>query len=243
MTGELVGVGVGPGDPDLLTVRGVAELRAADRVFVPVLAAGEPGRAEAVVRAHVEADRVERLVFALADDVAGPQERRHRYWDAAARRVAEQLGAGSAAFATLGDPAVYSTFGYLAATVRELLPGVRVRTVPGITAMQAAAAAAGVPLVEGSEQLTLLPLVRDTAAVAGALAAGSSVVTYKAGRRLGALRAVLEAAGALERAIYAEHLGTPDERVAPLAEVGLAVAPYLSTVLVPPRRGGRGEQL
>jgi precorrin-2/cobalt-factor-2 C20-methyltransferase len=97
--------------------------------------------------------------------------------------------------------------------------------------------------VEGSEQLTLLPLVRDTAAVAGALAAGSSVVTYKAGRRLGALRAVLEAAWALERAIYAEHLGTPDERVAPLAEVDLAVAPYLSTVLVPPRRGGRGEQL
>ena len=243
MTGELVGVGVGPGDPDLLTVRGVAELRAAARVFVPVLAAGEPGRAEAVVRTHVKSDRVERLVFALGDDVTGPQQRRHRHWDAAARRVAEQLGTGSAAFATLGDPAVYSTFGYLAATVRELLPGVRVRTVPGITAMQAAAAAAGVSLVEGTERLTLLPLARDTTAVAGAIAAGSSVVAYKAGRRLGALRAVLEAAGALDRAIYAEHLGTPDERVAPLAGLDLALAPYLSTVLVPPRRGGRGEQL
>src|ERR671939_1733756 len=136
VTVELIGIGVGPGDPDLLTVAAVRELSTAGRVFVPVMAPDRPGRAEAVVRAHLTHDRFERLVFALNDDVDGPQRRRHDCWDAAATRLVTYLRehAGSAAFATLGDPSVYSTFGYLAHTVRAMLPGVRIRTIPGITA-------------------------------------------------------------------------------------------------------------
>ncbi|HEY2766515.1 MAG TPA: precorrin-2 C(20)-methyltransferase [Pseudonocardiaceae bacterium] len=243
VTPELVGIGVGPGHPDLLTVAAVREICCAGRVFVPVMAPDVPGRAEAVVRAHLTHDRLERLVFALNDTVAGPQRRRHRLWDAAAARVVEYLRdcGGTAAFATLGDPSVYSTFGYLSETVRGLMPQVRIRTVPGITAMQAAASAAGVTLVEGAESLTLLPVTRDLAALDAALAAGGAVVAYKGGRRLAELRARIGAADALERAWCAEHLGTPDERITPLA--GTDSASYLSTVLVVPSRGGRGAQL
>jgi precorrin-2/cobalt-factor-2 C20-methyltransferase len=242
-TGELVGIGVGPGDPDLLTVAAVRELSHAGRVFVPGMALDGVGRAEAVVRAHLTHDRLERLVFALNDDVAGSQRRRRDCWDAAAARVASHLRAhgGSAVFATLGDPSVYSTFGYLSTTVRELLPGVRIRTVPGITAMQAAASAAGLTLVEGSEPLTLLPLSRDLTIVDDALARGGTVVAYKGGRRLAALRARVAAAGALDRAWCAEHLGTAEERITPLAHTD--VAAYLSTVVVLPPRHGRGAQL
>jgi precorrin-2/cobalt-factor-2 C20-methyltransferase len=125
--------------------------------------------------------------------------------------------------------------------VRDLLPDVRIRTIPGITAMQAAASAAGLTLVEGVEPLILLPLSRDLAAVDDALARGGTVVAYKGGRRLAQLRERIAAAGALDRAWCAEHLGTPDERITPLGQTG-AVA-YLSTVVVLPPRNGRGAQL
>ncbi|MDQ3904483.1 MAG: precorrin-2 C(20)-methyltransferase [Actinomycetota bacterium] len=243
MTVELVGIGVGPGDPDLVTVAAVRELSAAGRVFVPVMAPDAPGRAEAVVRAHLTHDRVERLVFALNDGVDGPQRRRQECWDTAATRLVTYLRehGGTAAFATLGDPSMYSTFGYLAQTVRELLPGLRIRTIPGITAMQAAASAAGLILVEGAEPLTLLPLARDLTSLDDALAGGGAVVTYKGGRRLTQLRERVAAAGALNRAWCAEHIGTPDERITPLAQTH--TAGYLSTVVVLPMRSGRGAQL
>ncbi|TCP50791.1 precorrin-2 C20-methyltransferase /cobalt-factor II C20-methyltransferase [Tamaricihabitans halophyticus] len=242
---RLVGVGVGPGDPDLLTIAGLRECREASRIFVPVLGTDEQGRAEAVVRAHLPAGHIERLVFALNDTVTGPQERRRRHWDAAAERVAEHLrcAGGSAVFATIGDPAVYSTFGYLASTVRSLVGDLDVATVPGITAMQAAASTAGLSLTEGTEPLTVIPVTRDLAALRAALEGPGTVVAYKGGRRIAELRAAVAEAGALDRAIHAEHLGTKDERVRALAELADEPAPYLSTVVVLPPRGGRGEQL
>lgn len=240
---ELIGIGVGPGDPDLVTVAAVRELSAAGRVFVPVMAPEVAGRAEAVVRAHLTHDRLERLVFALNDGLDASQRRRHDCWDLAAARVTAYLRehAGTAAFATLGDPSMYSTFSYLAQSVRDLLPEVRIRTIPGITAMQAAASAAGLTLVEGSEPLTLLPLSRDLAALDEALDSGGAVVAYKGGRRLAQLRELVAAAGALDRAWCAEHLGTPDQRITPLAQTDTAT--YLSTVVVLPPRHGRGAQL
>jgi precorrin-2/cobalt-factor-2 C20-methyltransferase len=242
MRPRLIGVGVGPGDPELLTIAGLRALRTADRIFVPVISPNEQGRAEAVVRAHVD-QTIERLVFALSDPVTGPQRRRRDHWDMAAKRVAEYLRDGSTAvFATIGDPNVYSTFGYLADTVQTVVPNVVASTIPGITAMQAAASAAGITLVEGAEQLTVVPVARNVTAVREALDRHGTVVAYKGGRRLRELREVVERAGAVERAVYAEHLGTADQRVLPLSEAD-SDAPYLSTVVVLPSRGGRGEQL
>jgi precorrin-2/cobalt-factor-2 C20-methyltransferase len=245
MTARLVGVGVGPGDPDLVTVKAVRVLREADRVFVPVMSVDEMGRAEQTVRAHAGHERIERLVFALNErtDTA----RRERHWDVAGQRVADYLRAAgpatTAVFATIGDPNVYSTFTYLALTVAELLPELTVETVPGITAMQDLAARSGVPLVEGTETLTLLPLARGTEGLAGALAGPGSVVAYKGGRVLGDVVDALRTAGRLDGAVFGAHLGLPDEVIAPLSEVDTASAPYLSAVLVPGRRNTRGGKL
>jgi precorrin-2/cobalt-factor-2 C20-methyltransferase len=238
--GRLVGVGVGPGDPELVTVKAVRVFREADAVFVPVAESGEVGRAEAVVRAHADPARVRQLLFALSDDPVA----REANWDRAAAEVAEVVGGGgTAAFATIGDPSVYSTFGYLAATLHDLVPRVEVATVPGITAMQDLAARAGVNLVEGTERLALFPFTAGPDRFAEALAAFDTVVCYKGGRHLPELLGVLRAAGRLDRAVYGARLGLAGEVVRPAAELPGDPGPYLSTLIALPDRRGRGAAL
>jgi precorrin-2/cobalt-factor-2 C20-methyltransferase len=235
---RLVGVGVGPGDPELVTVKGVRELRAAAVVFVPVTDTGEVGRAEATVLAHVDAERVQRLRFAIHDDDA-----RNEAWDRAGAAVAEALqDRGSVAFATIGDPNVYSTFTYLAGTVRRLLPDVEIATVPGITAMQDLAARSGTVLVEGTETLALLPFTAGEAVLEQALATFDTVVAYKGGRRFDAVLDVVRKAGRLDDAVYGARLGLDGEQVEGAAEHS-GPAHYLSTLLVPAHRTGRGGKL
>ncbi len=239
---RLVGVGVGPGDPELVTVKGVRVLEQADLVVVPVMDPVEQGRAEATVRANVTHDRLRRLVFAL-DDRGGATSERLSAWEAAADAVADQLRehGGTVAFATIGDPNVYSTFTYLADAVRERVPTVVVETVPGITAMQALASTTGTVLCEGTETLTLMPLTAGTSALEQALQSGDTVVAYKGGRFMADVREVLQRHGRLDDAVYGAALGLPDEQTGPLPE---GAGPYLSTVLVPATgRTTRGSKL
>lgn len=246
MTARLIGIGVGPGDPDLLTVKALHALRTAGAVLVPVMALDEPGRAEAIVRAHLgDDDRVRRVVFAL-NDTGGVTPRREAAWDAAARTVAELVAAGTAtvAFATIGDPNLYSTFSYLARTVRDLVPGIAVETVPGVTAMQDLAARTGTVLAEGDEPLTLLPLPggRADGRLRTALEGDGTVVAYKFGARAPSVRDDLRESDRLDDAVYGERLGLPGERTGPAADLA-GPLPYLSTLIAPPPRATRGGRL
>lgn len=243
VTRRLVGVGVGPGDPELVTVKGVNALRAAAVVVVPVMDTGERGRAEATVLHYVAADKVVRVVFALNERT--DRARREAAWDAAGERVAELLRThGSVAFATIGDPNVYSTFTYLAHTIGELLPGTAVETVPGITAMQDLAARSGAVLTEGTEPLTLVPVTAGTAVLKEALEGPGTVVAYKFGRLAAEVATALQETGRTEDAVWGSALGLPEESIRPAAELAEGPLPYLSTLIAPaPRDGGRGGKL
>jgi precorrin-2/cobalt-factor-2 C20-methyltransferase len=228
--GRLTGVGVGPGDPGLLTRRAVEVLTGADRVVAPVTAGAEPGRAESVVRAVLPELAVTRLAFEMTRDPS--REGSH---DAAAQALVPWLSAGEhVAFVTLGDPNVYSTFPSLVAALRRAGHDVPVDTVPGITAFQDLASRHGTVLLDGTESLSLVTALDGPAHVEAALSdPGRTIVVYKGGRYVPAIAELLARHGRLAGAVLGERLGLDTERICPLAEAAGGEASYLATVIVP----------
>ncbi|MGD0084244.1 MAG: precorrin-2 C(20)-methyltransferase [Acidimicrobiales bacterium] len=233
--GSLVGVGVGPGDPDLLTLRALNTLKAADRVVAPSVAADAVGRAEAIIRQAAPELTIERLVFDMGSERATSHQ-------AAAEQLLPALDAGEqVAFVTLGDPNIYSTFSALTGVLHALRPGLEISTVPGITAFQELAARSGVALLDGTESLRLVTALDGPAHLEEAIVdRDAAVVVYKGGRHLPAIRDALERAGRLEGAVFGELLGLPGERLGSMAGQDHS-ATYLVTVIVPPQRRSHPE--
>jgi precorrin-2/cobalt-factor-2 C20-methyltransferase len=245
--GRLVGVGVGPGDPDLLTVRALNALRRADRVLGPATAPDAIGRAETIVREAAPEVRVERVSFAMHPDA----DVRAAAMADIATTVAGYLDDGEeVAFITLGDPLTYSTFSALADAVTAKRPATAVEVVPGIMAFQSLAARTGTTLVDERQRLSVRTAVDGNTAEAG-LASDladprCTVVLYKGGRHLPELAKAADAAGRLDGAVVGELLGMSGQRVGPLGELATGPAGYLATVILPATEGAvpphRGER-
>jgi precorrin-2/cobalt-factor-2 C20-methyltransferase len=229
--GRLVGIGVGPGDADLVTVRAVVALRRADRIVAPATAIDAVGRAEAIVRQAVPGLRVERIPFAMAPDRA----ERDGSVAAAAEVLAGYLEAGEeVAFVTLGDPLTYSTFTSVAGAVRQRRPATVVEQVPGIMAFQALAARTGTTVTDERQRLVVRTALDGEDIGADLADPTVTVVLYKGGRRLPDLAKAAAAAGRLSGAVAGELLGMPGERIGPLSDLAAdGPASYLATVIVP----------
>ena len=207
---RLIGVGVGPSAPDLITLRAVRALQGADRVFAASTAPDAISRAEAIVRAAAPDVAVDRLPFVATDN---PDVLEQCYEDAADALLLVLDRGQSAALVTLGDPNVYSIFPDLARRVAAKRPGVPITSVPGIMAFQELAASTGTTLAEGGERIDVATMGDDPTALTRALLdTRATVVLYKGGRRLPELAAHLRECERLDGAVIGSG------GVVPLAE-------------------------
>lgn len=236
MSGTLYGVGVGPGDPDLLTLKAARVLREAGAIAY-FAKRGQAGNARTIVDGLLGTAEELRLEYPFTVEVKISDPDYHprmaAFYDQAAERVACHLDAGeSVTVLCEGDPLFYGSYMYLHDRLAGRYP---TEIVPGITAMSGCWSRVGRPMTRGDDVLVVVSGTLEEQRLADRLAAADAAVVMKAGRHLPKIRVALAAAGRLDEAVYVERGTMPGERILPLAEAG-DEGPYFSLVLVPTRR-------
>jgi len=230
VSGTLFGLGIGPGDPDLVTIKARDVL-----ARVPVVAYPAPEGGTSLVRAiaapHVPEGRVEIIISTPMSADRFPAD---EVYDRYAAEIAGHLEAGrDVAILCEGDPFLYGSFMYL---FERLAGDHRAEVVPGVSSLNAVAAAAGAPLVSRNEMLSVLPATLPEDELEARLAISDAVAVMKVGRNLAKVRRVLRRLGTEDAARYVERATMAEQRVMPLDAVSGDTAPYFSMILV--RRPG-----
>jgi len=227
-------VGVGPGDPDLLTVAAVRAIRAADVVAYPVASTGGVGMAATIAAPWIRPGR--RRLPLLFPMVEAAEPRRQAWRDAADRLVAEVAAGAAVVLLCEGDVSLFATGSYVLLALRSRHPGCPVRLIPGIAAVSAAAAVGAWPLALQQEGLLIRPTPESAEELEvlldQAAGAGWVLALLKLGRRWRWVRPLLERRGLLEEALFARRLGWPDQQVGAAGGVPAGDSPYFSLLLV-----------
>lgn len=235
MSGKLFGVGTGPGDPELLTLKAVRAISSAD-VVAFFAKRGNASNARAIAAGHFRAGQIEEAL----DYPVTTEVHRHDgdyksqiadFYAQAAERLAVHLNAGrSVAVLSEGDPLFYGSYMHLHV---RLAPRYDTEVIPGITAMSGCWSAAGLPLVQGDDVLTVLPGTLEQNELVRRMRDSQGVVIMKLGRNLPKVRAALVEAGRIEGAVYVERGTMGNGSFVQMAEKADDSAPYFSLVLVP----------
>ncbi len=238
MSGRLFGVGVGPGDPELMTIKAARTIAAADVIAYPGKRHGS-SVARRIAGAHMRDDQVEvelryPVTTGTTDHPGGYEGAIAAFYDESAEQLAEHLEAGRDVVVLCeGDPFFYGSYMYL----HDRLSGrYETSVVPGVTGFSAAAAAAGQPLVKRDDVFTVLPGTLPEDVLASRLRSADAAVVMKLGRTFPKVAAAAGRAGVADRGIYVERASSDRERVAALQDVDGDV-PYMSLVLVPTAYG------
>lgn len=225
MSGRLYGIGVGPGDPELMTLRAVRILGEAPVIAYPAPNSGESS-ARLIAERFIPNGRIEiavRVPMRVGPAPIGAYER-------AAEEIAAHLEAGrDVAVLCEGDPFFYGSFMYLYDALAGRYPAT---VVPGVTSLTACAASSARPLVRRDDVLTIVPATLEDDELERRLASADAAAILKVGRHLSRVKAVLEKLGLFSSAIYVSHATRANERVMRLAELADAEAPYFSMILV-----------
>ncbi len=239
--GRCYGVGVGPGDPDLMTVK-AARVVSECPVVAYFRAAKRQSNARRVVQHHLTSDHTEmELIYPVTTEAVAPslyETLLVDFYDQSAKRVAEVLDEGiDIAVLCEGDPFFFGSYMYLH---HRLADRYATEVVPGVSSALAGAAVLGMPLTARNEVFTVLSGVLPADELTAGIAGADSVVVMKVGRNLEKVRGAVTRAGQLDRAYYIERATMPGEHVVPLADADPTTAPYFSMVVIPsvaaPRR-------
>ena len=233
--GILYGIGVGPGSPDLLTLRAVTVLHSVDVIVAAASPRNEQSLALSIAAPHLPATtETLRLDFPMTRDEVVLEAA----WEENTAKVADLLLAGkNLAFLTLGDPLIYSTFGYLMQTLARRHPELPVEVVPGITSFQEAAARSRTVLCEGTENLLIVAGINDREQLDQALAIADSAVILKTYKNSAQIYDALSRAGKNGETLFASRIGLEGESLIQGLDNAPQAPTYLSLLLVPPKRG------
>jgi precorrin-2/cobalt-factor-2 C20-methyltransferase len=233
--GRLYGIGVGPGDPELLTLKALRLIEAVP-VVAYFVAKGKKGNAFGIVEGYLrDSQQREPLVYPVTTEALAPPLSYEAiiadFYDTAAAIVASHLDAGrDVAVICEGDPFFYGSYMYLH---DRLAPRFDVEVVPGVCSMLGGAAVLGAPLVYRNQSLSVLSGVLSEEELRRRLADADAAVIMKLGRNFDKVRRVLEELGLAERALYVERATMANQRIVPLAEVDPMASPYFSLLVVP----------
>lgn len=225
MTGVLYGVGLGPGDAELMTRKAARLIEAAKVIAYPTLAGGD-SFARSIAAGLIGDDVCEIKIDVPMQVARGPAQ---TAYDQAANDISAILETGlDVVVLCEGDPFFYGSFMYIYARLKERFP---TEIVPGITAMTASAAALGLPLAARNEMLSVVPGPLPDEALRQKIGAADSVAIMKVGRHLGRIRDVIKSLGLIDQAHYIERTTLPDEQKMPLTDAP-DPAPYFSMILI-----------
>ncbi len=229
MYGKLYGVGVGPGAADLLTLRAVRVLGSVDVILAAASPKNDYSKALDIAKGHISENAViERLEFPMTRD----ERVLHKAWHKAAERVIDILKEGkNAAFITMGDPLIYSTFGYLVKTIEHYRHDFEVEAISGITSFQAAAAKVGRTLCESTENLLILPGINDESKLELGLIMSDNTVILKAYKNFETISNALNSTRRIKNAVLVSHVAQKEEAIYTDLNTIEGVPPYLSLIL------------
>ena len=233
--GKLLGVGVGPGDPELVTLKAMRALSEAD-VIAHFAKAGNESHSRAIVAHHLRPGVIELpFLYPVTTELprtgAGYRDAIGAFYDAAAETIATHLEAGRGVVVICeGDPLFYGSYMHLHT---RLAPRFAAEIVAGVTGMSGCWSAAGMPIAQGDDVFTVLPATLPEGELARRLADADAAVVMKVGRHLPKLRRALDRSGRLPRALYVERGTMAGAKMIPLAAKADDDAPYFAVVLVP----------
>ncbi len=230
MTGTLYGLGIGPGDPELMTLKALRLMKAAPVLAYPAPEQGE-SLARRIVAPHLDGGHIEVAIRMPLVEARFPAQ---QVYDRAAEELGAHLTAGrDVAVLCEGDPFFYGSFMYLFGRMAERFP---VEVVPGVSSLTACAAVLGAPLAARNDVLTVVPAPLDEATLKARLAETEAAAVIKLGRHFPKVHRVLKELGLSEHARYVEHATMASQRILPLDAVPEDGVPYFSMILVH-RRG------